>query len=132
MHRPAEGARIALASTLSSPYCSPAIVVASIREPLVMEARIYRPARTAMQSGRANTRLWRLEFEPDSARHLDSLMGWTGSSDMNGQVNLDFESREAAIAYCERHAIPYRVRMPQEARPRAKSYADNFRYDKVE
>ncbi len=97
-----------------------------------MEARIFRPARTAMQSGGANTRRWRLEFEPKSARHLDSLMGWTGSSDMNGQVSLEFESREAAIAYCQRRAIPYRVRMPQEPKRRAKSYADNFRYDKVE
>ena len=97
-----------------------------------MEARIYRPARTAMQSGSANSRRWRLEFEPDSAHQLDSLMGWTGSSDMNGQVSLDFESRETAIAYCQRHAIPYRVRLPQDPKPRAKSYADNFRYDKVE
>jgi hypothetical protein len=97
-----------------------------------MEARIYRPARTAMQSGRANTRRWRLEFEPESERHLDSLMGWTGSSDMNEQIRLSFESREAAVAFCERHAIPYRVRPPHDARPKRKSYADNFRSDRVE
>jgi len=97
-----------------------------------MEARIYRPARTAMQSGRANTRRWRLEFEPESARRVDSLMGWTGSSDMKDQIRLTFESREAAVAFCERHAIPYRVRPPHEPRPRPKSYADNFRYDRVD
>lgn len=97
-----------------------------------MEARIYRPAKTAMQSGRAKTRRWRLEFEPAAAsRRIDSLMGWTGSTDTTGQVSLGFDSREAAEAFCHKHGIAYRVQEPHEPKPRIKSYADNFRYGRV-
>lgn len=91
-----------------------------------MLARIYRPARNAMQSGKANTRQWRLEFEPASARGIDPLMGWTSSADMNGQVRLDFDSKEEAIAYAERHGIPFRLHEPQEPPVILKAYADNF------
>ena len=72
-----------------------------------MLARIYRPAKTAMQSGKAKSRDWRLEFEPASARTLDPLMGWTSSTDMNGQVRLSFETKEEAVAYAERHGITF-------------------------
>ena len=91
-----------------------------------MLARIYRPAKTAMQSGKANTRQWRLEFEPASARSIDPLMGWTSSADMNGQVRLDFDSKEEAIAYAERHGIAFRLHEPQEPPMILKAYADNF------
>ena len=63
-----------------------------------MLARIYRPAKTAMQSGKAKSRDWRLEFEPASARTQDPLTGWTSSTDMNGQVRLSFETPEEAVA----------------------------------
>ena len=91
-----------------------------------MLARIYRPARNAMQSGKANTRQWRLEFEPASARSIDPLMGWTSSADMNGQVRLDFDSKEEAIAYAERYGIAFRLHEPQEPPVILKAYADNF------
>ena len=91
-----------------------------------MLARIYRPAKTAMQSGKANARQWRLEFEPASARSIDPLMGWTSSADMNGQVRLAFDSKEEAIAYAERHGIPFRLHEPQEPPVILKAYADNF------
>src|SRR5690606_38365097 len=58
----------------------------------LMLARIYRPAKTAMQSGKAKTHDWRLEFEPASARTQDPLTGWTSTTDMNGQVRLSFET----------------------------------------
>ena len=91
-----------------------------------MLARIYRPAKTARQSGKANARQWRLEFEPASARSIDPLMGWTSSADMNGQVRLDFDSKEEAIAYAERHGIAFRLHEPQEPPMILKAYADNF------
>ena len=91
-----------------------------------MLARIYRPAKTAMQSGKAKSRDWRLEFEPASARTIDPLMGWTSSSDMNGQVRLTFDTKEEAIAYAERHGIPFRLHEPHEAPVIIKAYADNF------
>ncbi|KQS56246.1 ETC complex I subunit [Brevundimonas sp. Leaf363] len=95
-----------------------------------MLARIYKPAKTAMQSGKAKTRDWRLEFEPASARTLDPLMGWTSSTDMDGQVRLSFETQEEAVAYAERHGIPFRLHAPQAAPLIIKAYADNFSTDR--
>lgn len=93
-------------------------------------ARIYRPAKNAMQSGRARTRLWVLEFEPSAARKVEPLMGWTSSPDTRTQLNLRFESKEAAIAYAERNGIDYQVSEPKSPRPLLKAYADNFKADR--
>src|SRR5213075_1171082 len=95
-----------------------------------MRARIYKPAKNAMQSGRARTKNWVLEYEPQTAREIDPLMGWTTSTDMLSQVQLEFDTREEAIAYAEAHAIPYQVFEPHLPKPRPKSYSDNFRYDR--
>ena len=97
-----------------------------------MKARIYQPAKNAMQSGRANTRRWLLEFEPASARSVDSLMGWTSSPDTSQQVRLHFDSCDAAVAYAEKNDIPHQVIAPQKPKRRIKAYADNFRYNRVE
>jgi hypothetical protein len=102
------------------------ITAATDRETAMAIARIYRPAKTAMQSGKAKSRDWRLEFEPASARTIDPLMGWTSSSDMNGQVRLTFDSKDEAVAYAERHGIAFRLHEPQEAPVIIKAYADNF------
>jgi hypothetical protein len=91
-----------------------------------MTARIYRPAKTAMQSGQAKTKEWVLDYEPDEPSQVEPLMGWTSSSDMKRQVQLRFESKEEAVAYCERHGIAYRVFEPKQAARRGLSYADNF------
>ena len=93
-----------------------------------MLARIYRPAKTAMQSGKAKSRDWRLEFEPASARTIDPLMGWTGSGDMNRQVRLRFDTAEEAIAYAEANGIPFQRTdpKPRKANIRAQGYGDNF------
>lgn len=95
-----------------------------------MRARIYKPARTAMQSGRALTKRWILEYEPESPRELDPLMGWTSSADMRSQVLLEFDTKEEAVAFANGHAIPYQVFEPPPAKVRPRSYADNFRYDR--
>jgi hypothetical protein len=93
-----------------------------------MVARIFKPSRTAMQSGKARTQYWQLEFEPDSARVVEPLMGWTSSSDMKSQVRLRFATREEAVAYCERHGIPYQVQDSHEPARRPMAYADNFAF----
>jgi hypothetical protein len=95
-----------------------------------MSARIFRPARTAMQSGRANTKEWVLEFEPSSRREVEPLMGWTASADMSQEVRLSFETKEQAIAYATREGVPYQLIEPKERRPRPKSYSDNFKFDR--
>ncbi|MBI1383760.1 MAG: ETC complex I subunit [Rhizobiales bacterium] len=96
-----------------------------------MTARIFKPAKTAMQSGMAKTRQWVLEYEPEAPRSIDPLMGWTGSSDMKGQVRLTFETREEAIAYAERNGLSFRVIEPKSRRPLAKSYSDNFKFGRI-
>ena len=95
-----------------------------------MLARIYQPARNAMQSGKARTKKWVLEYEPERAREIEPLMGWTASSDMRQQVSLDFDTKEEAIAYADKNSIPYQVFEPHKSAPKAKSYSDNFRFDR--
>ncbi|MCB1520743.1 MAG: ETC complex I subunit [Hyphomicrobiaceae bacterium] len=96
-----------------------------------MAARIFRPAKTAMQSGFARTKAWVLEHEPGSARSVEPLMGWTSSSDTNAQVRLEFDTKEEAIAYAERNGIAYIVTEPKVRKHQAKSYADNFKYGRI-
>ncbi len=96
-----------------------------------MRARIYQPAKTAMQSGRAKVGQWLIEFEPAAPRGHEPLMGWTSSSDTARQVRLDFASREAAIAFAERRGMEYEVQEPHERKIRGKSYAANFRWDQA-
>ena len=79
-----------------------------------MKARIYQPAKTAMQSGRAKTRLWLLEFDAAEARFVEPLMGWTGANGTASQVTLKFESQELAVAYAEKHGIEFEVEQPHE------------------
>ncbi|HEY3776482.1 MAG TPA: ETC complex I subunit [Rhizomicrobium sp.] len=95
-----------------------------------MLARIYRPARTAMQAGRALTKHWVLEFEPERPRTVEPLMGWTSSDDMRSQVVLEFDTKEEAVAYAKRHEIPYQVFDAHPSKARPKSYSDNFRFDR--
>ena len=91
-----------------------------------MLARIFRPAKSSMSSGRARSRDWVLEFEPASARHPDPLMGWSASGDMNGQVRMSFESEDEAVAYCRRHGIDFQVAPYKPRHHVIKAYADNF------
>jgi hypothetical protein len=97
-----------------------------------MVARIYRPARTAMSSGKAKTRRWVLEFEPERPKTIEPLMGYTSSDDMKSQIRLQFDSKEAAIAYAARNGITYQVFEPKEAKREAIAYSDNFRRDRAQ
>jgi hypothetical protein len=95
-----------------------------------MTARIYKPARTAMQSGTAKTKEWVLDYEPEQPPTVEPLMGWTSSGDMKQQLRLHFDTKEEAIAYCERHGIAYQVfETPPPKRARI-SYSDNFAYSR--
>ena len=93
-----------------------------------MIARIYKPAKTAMQSGQAKTKDWVLDYEPEEPRVVESLMGWTSSGDMKSQVRLRFASKEEAVAYCERRGIPYQVAETKRPPRHGLSYADNFSF----
>lgn len=89
------------------------------------KARIYRPSKNAMQSGKAKNS-WVLEFEPESRKVVDNLMGWQGSSDMNQEIKLKFSSKEAAVSYAKKNSLDFEVIEPKSATIRIKSYAENF------
>ncbi|MDI7863974.1 ETC complex I subunit [Rhizobiaceae bacterium n13] len=97
-----------------------------------MSAKIYRPAKTAMQSGKAKTNLWVLEFDPEKPRTIDPIMGYTSSGDMKQQVKLTFESQELAEAYAQRNGIEYRIILPKEATRKVVSYPDNFKFNRIQ
>jgi hypothetical protein len=95
-------------------------------------ARIYRPAKTAMQSGRGGrAKKWMLEYEPASRRDPDPLMGWASAVDTLNEVQLHFDTLDEAVAFATKHGLDYTLIEPQARTPKVKSYADNFRYDRV-
>ena len=95
-----------------------------------MKVRIFKPAKTAMQSGVANTKEWVLESEP-MPKQLDPLMGWTSSRDTMQQVQLEFRTLDEATAHAEKNGWQYTVEQPNERTIRPKAYADNFAYNRV-
>lgn len=92
-----------------------------------MKARIFQKPKNAMQSGRAGTQRWVLEFAPAEARKADPLMGWAGSGDTQRQLRLGFASREEAVAYADREGIEVEITPTPERRLKIQAYADNFR-----
>ncbi|MGV3479008.1 MAG: ETC complex I subunit [Sphingobium sp.] len=92
-----------------------------------MAARIYQTPKNAMQSGKARTHRWVLEFEPAERKRPDPLMGWAGSGDTREQVKLSFPSAEAAKAYADREGIACHVVAAPERTLKIQAYADNFR-----
>jgi ETC complex I subunit conserved region len=92
-----------------------------------MTARIYKPARNAMQQGNA-PRDWVLEYESDQPPVIEPLMGWTSSADTKTQVRLNFVTKEEAVAFATRHGIAFRLEQPQKTALRPKSYAENFKF----
>ncbi|MDE2403326.1 MAG: ETC complex I subunit [Sphingomonadales bacterium] len=92
-----------------------------------MSARIYQRPKNAMQSGKALTDQWLLEFDPAEAKRPDPLMGWAGSGDTQGQVVLRFSSAADAQAYAAKHGIDALVHATPPRRLKLQAYADNFR-----
>ena len=93
-----------------------------------MMARIFKPSKSAMQSGPAKTDMWVLEFDTNSSKKIEPLMGWTGSSDTQGQVRLTFETKEEALAYVEKHGLAYTITENDVRKPivRKNGYGENF------
>jgi hypothetical protein len=95
-----------------------------------MRVRIYKPSKTAMQSGRARTVAWLLEPELETPRRPEPLMGWASAGDTLNQIRLTFATAEEAIAFAERKGWTYVVREPGAHRVAPRNYADNFRQDR--
>jgi hypothetical protein len=102
------------------------------KEKAPMAARIYRPARNAMQSGKGKTGAWILEFEALAPRGREPLMGWTSSADMRQQLRLQFDTKEQAVAYAEREGLAYTVAPEAPVRMHKKSYSENFRWGRLD
>jgi hypothetical protein len=98
---------------------------------MTKSVRIYKPAKTAMQSGRANTKRWLLEHDPADAQEADPLMGWAGSSDTDRQVKLWFATKEEAVAFATQKGFACRVEEPNDRTIVPKSYADNFAFKRA-
>lgn len=96
-----------------------------------MRVRIYQPTKTAMQSGKARTKKWRMEFEESSPKFVEPLMGWVGMRDTMQQLDLNFATKEEAISYAEHKGYDFRVIEPKERAVAPKSYAENFSFYKV-
>ncbi len=97
----------------------------------MFQVKIYQPTKTAMQSGRAKTKTWKLEYVPQSGDFIEPLMGWVGSADTLQQLNLWFETRELAVSYATEYGLDYHVELPKQKIMQKKSYSDNFRFDNV-
>ncbi|SHH04736.1 ETC complex I subunit conserved region [Kaistia soli DSM 19436] len=97
-----------------------------------MVARIFKPARNAMQSGKAKTDRWMLTYEPEVPLAVEPLMGYTSSADMKRQIKLHFDTQEEAVAYAQKNGIPYRVFEPHTDTRKKISYSDNFRYGRLQ
>jgi len=98
----------------------------------MMIARIFRPSRTATQSGKARAKHWVLEYEPAAPRRIEPLMGWTSSADMKSQLRLNFATREEAVAYAEKHGLTYRIEVAVRERRKVVAYSDNFKSNRVD
>jgi ETC complex I subunit conserved region len=96
-----------------------------------MAVRIYKPTKTAMQSGEARTKEWVLEFEPEGKSEPEPLMGWSSSSDTRAQVRLEFATKDEATAYATREGLAYTVIEPKPRKPIRKSYAENFKFGRI-
>jgi hypothetical protein len=114
---------LARPATGSAPFFAPA-------SGADMTARIYRPAKTASQSGKAKSDRWLLEYEPGAKRSIDPLMGYTSSGDMMSQVRLWFATQDEALDYAAKNGIAARVEEPKDATRRQVAYADNFKFDR--
>ena len=95
-----------------------------------MRVRIYQPAKTAMQSGKAKTEGWVLEYPRQDRASPDALMGWQSSRDTLKSVHLHFDSSEEAISYAKANGMDYIVLRNTNRRTKLRAYADNFAFGK--
>ena len=97
---------------------------------MTQHARIYQPAKTAMQSGKAKTLYWTLEFPRSSGMRPEALMGWNTMSDTAQQLTLKFDTLDEAKAYAEAKNIAYEVIEPKQRAVSPKQYAANFAFNR--
>ena len=92
-----------------------------------MKAKIFKPSKTAMQSGRSKYNKWVLKFSDQKNQRKDTRMGWNGGSSTVSQIELKFSSKEEAVSYAKKNSIDYEILETSERKVINKSYADNFK-----
>tara|TARA_Y100000590_G_scaffold290637_1_gene327150 strand:- start:71 stop:376 length:306 start_codon:yes stop_codon:yes gene_type:complete len=97
-----------------------------------MTVKIYKPSKTAMQSGQGKTKKWLAEYISDTDIEKDSLMGWNSSSDTNSQIKIFFETKEQAILWAKKNNYQYFVEEPKFKNIKPKSYSSNFDFKRKE
>jgi hypothetical protein len=97
-----------------------------------MKARIYKPSKTATQSGRGNMDVWVLEYEMPTSRRPEPLMGWTASGDTMNQLRLEFPTLDDAITFARNKNLDFTVQEAHARRVRPRNYSDNFKYVKAD
>ncbi|CAG8543745.1 7218_t:CDS:2 [Ambispora gerdemannii] len=121
----------AVTTTETSKQVIPADIISGAPEELrYRSVRIYRPSRTAMQSGTHNTKHWRIDFDilEGNGRWENPLMGWASSADAVQALQIKFATKEDAINFAERQGWDYFVQEPKESVFHVKAYADNYKY----
>ena len=93
-----------------------------------MKVKIYKPAKSAMQSGRGNSSKWVLEYEAVTPRRPEAVMGWSAANDTLNQVRMQFESKDAAVAFAESEGWEYAVSEAHTRKITPRNYIDNFKY----
>ena len=89
------------------------------------KAKIYKPSKTAMQSGTKKYDKWVIEFITENTG-INPLMGWESSTDTYSELKLEFNSKDLAIEYAKKNKINYELIEPKMRKINKKSYADNF------
>ncbi len=95
-----------------------------------MKATLIQPAKTAMQSGRAKTGAWLLQFTPQTPYAIDPVMGWSSMNDTLREVRLKFTTKEAALTYAKTNGLDVEIQEPKPRRVKRQAYADNFKFSK--
>ena len=97
-----------------------------------MVLKIFKPTKTAMQSGRGKTKSWIAEYISNEPNEKDSLMGWNSSKDTKSQIKIFFDSKEKAIEWAKNNNFQYEVFEPKNRKVIPKNYSDNFAFNRKE
>ncbi|MEM7680285.1 MAG: ETC complex I subunit [Pseudomonadota bacterium] len=93
-----------------------------------MKARIYKPSKSTMQSGRGKLEDWIVEYEPETAKEPEALMGWTAAGDTLGQIQVKFSTLKEAEKYAKEEGLDYTILQARERKVKPRNYGDNFKY----
>ena len=92
---------------------------------ILKKAKLYKPSKSAMQSGNKKYNKWIIEFITNE-EGINPLMGWSSSTDTYDELKLEFPTKEIAIKYAKKNKIDYEIIEPKIRKTNIKSYADNF------